>query len=79
MLPTRKGPRRMTITDAAIVPEAAPHTPGTVVQADKHGWSIACGDDTLTINKVIPEGKREMLSVEFLRGSPLEPGTNIST
>lgn len=79
MLPTRKGPRRMTITDAAIVHEAAPHTPGTVVQADKIRWSIACGDDTLTINKVIPEGKREMPSVDFLRGSPLEPGINIHT
>lgn len=77
MLPTRKGPRRMTITEAAVISETA--APGTVVHADKHRWSIACGDDTLAIQSVIPEGKREMPSVDFLRGSPLEPGTNIST
>jgi methionyl-tRNA formyltransferase len=77
MLPTRKGPRRMTITEAAVISETA--APGTVVHADKHRWSIACGDDILAIHKVIPEGKREMPSVDFLRGSPLEPEMNIST
>ncbi len=47
------------------------HPPGTIIQADKFGWKIACGKNALSINKLIPEGKREMTFEEYLRGNPI--------
>ena len=66
--------KKLVITDAAVCPNIADAEPGTVIQADKHAWSIACGEDALEIQKLIPEGKREMTGTEFIRGFPIHLG-----
>lgn len=79
-LRSRKGLRRVTITAAKVVPstDIKHAAPGTVVHADKREWCIACGIDSLGVERVLPEGRREMSASEFLRGSPLEVGSTIS-
>ncbi len=77
---TRKRSKRamkITITDAAVAPDPETHPAGTVIQADKHGWSVACGEDALEIRKLIPEGKREMSGTDFIRGFPIKLGTSL--
>ena len=65
--------RKITITVASVeeYDNQAAHPPGAILQADKHRWSIVCGKNLLLIEKVIPQGKREMTAVEFLRGNPI--------
>ena len=71
--------RKITITSAEVVYECSTEkiSPGTVIRADNHGWEIACGKDVLRILKVIPEGKREMSSADYLRGKPKRVGSII--
>lgn len=66
--------RRITVTQAAVVDGGLPHAPGQVVQADKHAWTVACGQDALSIQRLIPEGKKEMTASEFIRGCPIQSG-----
>ena len=49
--------------------------PGTVLQADKRGISIACGNNTLLIKEIQPEGKKRMTVESFICGHPIAPGT----
>jgi methionyl-tRNA formyltransferase len=56
--------------------------PGTVVAAepapDPGRIVVACGGGTaLVITRLVPEGKRAMTAAEFLRGSPLRPGSRL--
>lgn len=65
---------RKIIITAASARESCPDnsgSPGTIIKADKLGWEIACGNNVLSIETVIPEGKREMTATEFLIGNPL--------
>ena len=72
--------RRMQITGAAV--SARLHTdrePGEILQADKDGWIIACGHGScLELNRVIPDGRREMSAADFLRGSHLSSGLRLA-
>jgi len=82
-LSTPKGPRTIYLTaartvDRTQVPAALPAAaPGTVCQADKHGWTVACGDGSLLqFISLVPEGRREMSAEAFISGSSfVEPGT----
>lgn len=82
-MPCRKALRRLQIVQATThpLPEdaatgAAP-LPGRVVcLVDGRIW-IACGNDALGIERLIPEGSREMASEEFLCGTNLSPGTEL--
>ena len=65
--------KRISITQGEVTPGNTA-APGTVVQADKHGWRVQCGRDQLQILKLIPAGKPEMPGPEFLRGCQLQPG-----
>jgi methionyl-tRNA formyltransferase len=67
--------RQLTITRAAVRPATGRPAPGTVVQADKSGWSVACGENILEIHSVIPEGRSEMTGTEFIRGFQIQLGT----
>jgi methionyl-tRNA formyltransferase len=49
--------------------------PGTVLQADKRGIFIACGNNTLVIKEIQPEGKKRMPVESFLCGHPIAAGT----
>lgn len=68
-------PCRVTVTAAAAATSDSSHPPGTVVQADNAGWSIACGEGVLNILECVPEGKRKMSGIEFLRGHPVQVET----
>lgn len=48
--------------------------PGKVIAVDRDGFTVACGDQALTITEVQPEGKRAMESRAFLSGNPLQTG-----
>ncbi|MFA5203163.1 MAG: methionyl-tRNA formyltransferase [Lentisphaeria bacterium] len=69
------GVRRLIVTAAAAGTAAdAVAPPGTVLQADRQAWTIACGAGCLRLERVIPEGRGEMGAAEFLRGHPLQAG-----
>ncbi len=69
--------RRITITQASVIDDEANHAPGEIIQADKHAWIVACGTGAIKINKLIPEGKKEMTGTEFIRGCPLHVGISL--
>ena len=50
--------------------------PGIVLQADKRGLKISCGDGgVLEIVELQPDGKKAMAASAFLMGHPIHPGT----
>jgi methionyl-tRNA formyltransferase len=48
--------------------------PGTVVEVSKDGLVVAAGGGALSLETVVPEGRRRMTGAEFARGQRLEPG-----
>lgn len=52
--------------------------PGEILQADKNGVVIACGELALRVEVLQPEGKRRMSAQEFLTGHELQPGRLIT-
>ncbi len=50
-------------------------TPGTVLSADSGGIEVACGEGSIVLLDVQPEGKRVMSAAEFLTGRRLAPGS----
>ena len=53
--------------------------PGTVLQADKKGLRIACGDGgILDILELQPDGKKAMTATAFLLGHPILVGTTLT-
>jgi methionyl-tRNA formyltransferase len=52
--------------------------PGTVVEVSKDGLVVAAGRGTLSLEMVVPEGRRRMTGAEFARGQRLEPGERFS-
>lgn len=71
---TPKRTVKINITSARAVSDAT-GKPGEILQADKYGWRIACGEGAVDILNVVPAGKKEMSGVEFLRGCPLQVGS----
>ena len=49
--------------------------PGTVLRADASGLEVACGEGTLVLTIVQPEGKRAMAVKDFLQGRKVVVGT----
>jgi methionyl-tRNA formyltransferase len=74
---TLPGGRRVQVTQAMVTGVDLNAEAGEVVQADKHGWVVACGEDALELQQVVPEGKSEMTGVEFVRGARLAPGIRL--
>lgn len=48
--------------------------PGTVLQADKHGIVVACGEGALRITSLQREGGRRMTAIEFSAGQAVKSG-----
>ena len=48
--------------------------PGTVLQADRRGLLVACGQNCLQFQEIQPEGKKRMSFESFCCGHPLNPG-----
>ncbi len=64
---------RCKILKTAPCPETTGETPGSVVQADKRGLKLACGEGTvLEILELQPDGKKPMTAAAFLQGHPMK-------
>lgn len=69
---THAGPHLVKMLEArAAEGEGAP---GRTLRADKREWVVACGKGAVSIERVLPEGKKEMSFLDFLHGSHLKPG-----
>ncbi|OQA82788.1 MAG: Methionyl-tRNA formyltransferase [Lentisphaerae bacterium ADurb.Bin242] len=66
------------ILSGQTVPFPAPAAPGRILAIAPDGITVACGTDALRIERVIPEGKKEMGAADFARGFRLEPGMEFS-
>lgn len=48
--------------------------PGEIIKVDKNSFIVACGEAALQIDELQLEGKKRMLTADFLRGYKLEKG-----
>jgi methionyl-tRNA formyltransferase len=63
---------RCKVFRTTVSEELSSQCPGTVIQADKKGLKIACGEGTvLEINELQPDGKKPMAATAFLQGHPM--------
>ena len=60
--------KTLMLTRGTILPNTTAAIPGTVVQADRKGWVVACGQDALQLDEVIPPGKKAMTGSNYLNG-----------
>jgi len=67
--------KRLRLFKPEVVYRESDAQPGTLLRADKRGLLVACGDNTLLIREVQPEGKKRMSVEAFLCGCSLERGT----
>lgn len=64
---------RCKVLKSAVCDEMTTKAPGQVVQADKKGLKIACGEGTvLELITLQPDGKKAMEAKSFLLGHPLK-------
>jgi methionyl-tRNA formyltransferase len=73
-------PQRLVLEDVEVVPmEGFPAAAaGTVLEAAGDRIVVACGEGTaVAITRLVPEGRRSMSAADFLRGSPLLPGSRL--
>lgn len=69
---------RCKIMDTTVCEEITGKAPGTILQADKNGLKIACGDGTvLAIDELQPDGKKRMTATAFLLGHPISVDRSI--
>lgn len=54
-------------------------TPAEVLAASADGIEVACGEGSLVLTEVLPEGKRAMSAAQFLSGRPLAKGSKLGT
>ncbi len=70
---------RCKILRTALSGETTNKAPGVVLQADKKGLRIACGDGgALDILELQPDGKKVMAAAAFLLGHPIPAGTALT-
>ncbi len=63
---------RCKVLETALTGERTQAAPGAVVQADKGGLKLACGDGgVLELVTLQPDGKKPMAATAFLLGHPL--------
>lgn len=51
--------------------------PGTVLSADDEGILVAAAENALLLKEIQLEGKKRLPAVQFLRGSPVNPGARL--
>ncbi len=69
-----KPPLRMQVLAGTVVDTTSAAAPGTVVAVDASTMTVQCGEGALRIERVHPEAKRPMPTVEFLRGRAVSIG-----
>ncbi|HEX4264330.1 MAG TPA: methionyl-tRNA formyltransferase [Verrucomicrobiae bacterium] len=74
-LPAQPQPHLLKIWDVEIVERAG--EAGTVLQADKNGIVVGCGEGALRILVLQQEGGRRLTAAEFLTGHPLKAGQKV--
>lgn len=63
---------RCKVLKTALAVETTSKAPGSVVQADKNGLKLACGDGrVLELLELQPDGKKPMAATAFLLGHPI--------
>lgn len=63
---------RCKVWESSVCGETTQKPAGTVLQANKKGLKLACGDGTvLEIKELQPDGKKRMSAAAFLMGHPL--------
>ena len=60
--------KTLTLTKAQIVENILAAEPGTIIQADRKGWVVACGEGALKLIEVLPQGKKPMRGSDYLNG-----------
>lgn len=68
---------QLKITKASLIDMQG--QPGEILVADKKRWVVACGTQALLLEKVIPQGKKEMSGADFIRGHQLKVGMILET
>ena len=68
--------RRLKVFQATI-DESRRGSPGEILQADKAGLVVACGQCALRLDEVQPESGRRMTAAQLLAGHPLQPGSRL--
>lgn len=71
--------KTLKIWKAQVENSDSEEQPGTVIQADKEAFCVACGSKVLHITELQLEGKKRMAFDAFLRGYPVETGTCMSS
>lgn len=69
-------PARLKLWQTKLERESGP--PGTILEADRNGIVVACGDGSLRILELQPEGKRRMTARDFLAGHSLAVGDRLT-
>lgn len=64
---------RIKITAARVLKDIA-GKPGEIIQADTKRWVVACGSGALELIRIVPQGRKEMGSTDFLNGFRLNEG-----
>jgi methionyl-tRNA formyltransferase len=76
-LPAQPHPQLLKIWQCEIADRSG--TPGEILQADKTGIIVACGQQSLRLLQLQREGSRRMSAQEFLTGHPLKPGDKLGS
>lgn len=64
---------RCKIWATRLTGERSQQAPGSVIQADKKGLKLVCGDgQVLQIDELQPDGKKRMAATAFLLGHPIQ-------
>lgn len=70
---------RCKIVRTGLPGEHSGQAPGTVLQADKRGLRISCGNgEVLEILELQPDGKKAMAASAFLMGHPIQVGLKLA-
>lgn len=69
---TELGGTRCKICASTVCEEHTEKAPGSILQADKNGLKLACGEGSvLRIDELQPDGKKRMTAAAFLMGHPI--------
>jgi methionyl-tRNA formyltransferase len=71
--------RRLLKILRATIEDNRHGAPGEILQADKTGLVVACGQGSLRIHELQLEGGRKLTAAEYLAGHPLQPGTKLGS
>lgn len=68
----------LKVWEATVIEHHQASEPGTVIQVDKQGILVACGQGALMLTSVQLQGKKRMAAADFVRGYKVEVGTILS-